>query len=80
MKNEFHRWLAARLEELRKSKHWTLKMVAKLIGLKLSTYSAYEEGRAQPSPSTLKKLWQLYRITPNQFYKGCPEIPTFQNN
>lgn len=77
-KLEWKRWIASRLEQLRTTRNFTLQQVANYLNFKLSRYSSYEEGRAEPSIRTLKRLCSLFEISTDQFYEGCPPCTEFQ--
>ena len=55
--------LQDRLLELRKSKGYTQSHVAELIGMSSVGYGYYENGTRQPSPETIVKLADVYRVT-----------------
>lgn len=61
MKTILHTRLARRLTDLRGAARQ--KEIAAALGLKLCTYTSYEEGRAIPSIETLLKIRKHYRLT-----------------
>lgn len=54
---------AIRLKELRKEKAMTLKQVSMELGMPLMTYANYEQGKREPSLSTLNLLCDFYDVT-----------------
>lgn len=54
---------ATRLKELRKEKAMTLKQVSMALGMPLMTYANYEQGKREPSLSTLNLLCDFYDVT-----------------
>ena len=52
-----------RLRHFRKKAGLRQKDVAAKIGVAPSTYSSYEQGKAQPDIQTLYKLAKLYHVT-----------------
>jgi transcriptional regulator with XRE-family HTH domain len=61
-KHQFRQLLAERLIELRKEKKLLQKQVAQKISVKTPCYSAYEQGRAEPSLRILKRLCEFYGV------------------
>lgn len=59
MKDDF----ALRLERLRKEKGYTQDAVGASIGLKGSTYSAYETSKNRPTLDTVMRLADLYHVS-----------------
>lgn len=84
-KDQWRDWLKGRLKEFRNSKGMTHQGVAEYLTkfykmrFKLSRYSSYEEGRAEPSISTIKHLCLLYEKTMDEFFEGCPICPEHIN-
>ena len=67
--------LGERLKNLRKSKKWTLKEVAKKLGLSgHSTYSNWEYDRTEPDLDMLKKIAELYDVEVSYLLTGEDEI------
>ena len=60
--------IAQSLRNWRNKKNKSAKDIAEVIDKKLPTYQAYEEGRAEPSLMTLKRL---------SVYYGCKTIDDF---
>ena len=52
-----------RLIKLRKAREITQLDVAKAVGLKQRTISAYENGTRTPKPSTMKKIAKFYGVS-----------------
>jgi transcriptional regulator with XRE-family HTH domain len=77
-KSEWRKWVSKRIQQLRAAKNLTLKQVADSLDFKLARYSSYEEGRAEPSICTLKRLCSVFGISVDQFYEGCPPCTEFQ--
>lgn len=55
--------LKDRLKELRKKKNLTQAQVATFLGISESAYGYYEQGRNEPSLSTIKILSKEYGVT-----------------
>lgn len=73
MKNQYRKWIMDRLKEIRRVKRLKQKQVAEKLGIKLSTYQSYEEGRAEPSIFTLKMFCKLCKIKIDKFLQDSPE-------
>ncbi len=58
MKKEF----SETLKDLRIQAGYTQKQVYELLGVRQSTFSAWETGRAEPSADMLLKLCKLYKV------------------
>lgn len=77
-KDQWMTWLKGRLKQFRNANDMTHQEVADYLSkfykmrFKLSRYSSYEEGRAEPSISTIKHLCFLYEKTMDEFFEGCP--------
>lgn len=54
-----------RLRELRKEKNVTQEELGNLMGVTMSTVSAWEVNKAQPNFDTLIKLANYFNVTPN---------------
>ena len=54
---------ATRLKELRKEKSMTLKEVSSVLNMPLMTYANYEQGKREPSLSTLYALCEFYEVS-----------------
>ena len=54
---------ANRLKELRHEKSMTLKQVSSLLDMPLMTYANYEQGKREPSLSTLYLLCDFYDVS-----------------
>ena len=50
------------LKELRLKAGYTQKQVYDMLGIRQSTFSAWETGRAEPSADMLLKLCKLYNV------------------
>jgi transcriptional regulator with XRE-family HTH domain len=55
--------IAKNLSVLRRRKGWPQKRTAYNLDLKLSTYQAYEEDRAEPKIKTIIRMADLYGVT-----------------
>lgn len=51
------------LRKARTAHDWTRKKSANLIGIKLGTFGAYEEGRAYPPIDVFAKICNVFSIT-----------------
>ncbi|UQD52341.1 XRE family transcriptional regulator [Bacillus methanolicus] len=56
--------LKDRLRELRKKHKLTQKDVAEILGISESAYGYYEQGRNEPSITTIKLLAKKYNVSP----------------
>lgn len=74
MKNAFREWSKERLKHYRKIHGLKKEQLADLVKKNTKTYSAYEEGRAEPSLLTLKKLCSIFQVSMDEFMNGCPEF------
>jgi transcriptional regulator with XRE-family HTH domain len=70
--------IAQRLKDLRKQYAFSQANVADGIGMKRSSYQAYEEGRATPSLETYIRLCALYGFNTIDVLMGISE-PKKQN-
>lgn len=57
------------LLELRKSKGWSHKQVAKKLVIDRSMYTMYEMGKRTPSPKMVRKIARVYGITSSELRK-----------
>lgn len=73
MKNTYRKWIGERLRYFRGS--MSQAVLAEKIGKKRAAYDAYEQGRAEPSIFTLKKICDLFNITIDKFLEDCPTDP-----
>ncbi len=74
MKTAYRKWIAEKLHNLRTSNNYTQFDVANAISIKISTYTPYEYGHAEPSLLTMQKLCKLYKMTVDEFLTGCPSM------
>lgn len=72
MKNKYRMWIAEKLVSGRLSMRMSQKQLAEIIELKLRTYQAYEESRAEPSIFTLEKICTALKTTLNEFMADSP--------
>ena len=72
MKNQYRKWIGDRLKDLRKIANIDQEVFATMVGKNRPAYAAYEEGRAEPSILTLKKICDIHNITVDKFLEGCP--------
>jgi len=54
---------AIRLRELRHEKQMTLKQTSQALGMPLMTYANYEQGKREPSLSTIRLLCDFYDVS-----------------
>lgn len=57
--------LSARIRAARREKKMTQKQVAAALNIDQSTYSGYETGKRQPTPTTISKIAALFGVTGN---------------
>lgn len=55
--------LEKKLKELRTEKGWTLKHVATLLNVPLTTYANYEQGTREPSLEMLNSLCTVFDVS-----------------
>lgn len=70
MKTQYRKWIAKKLRQLRGE--WTQQFVADQLEIKLRTYQAYEEARAEPGLRLLKKICILFSISLDEFTVDSP--------
>lgn len=63
----------------RKERSLTQKEIAELLGLSNVSYAQYEQGKTEPSITTLKKIAEILYTTPNELLGVKNEIQK-QNN
>ena len=68
--------IAQRLRNVRLQHRFTQERIAENIGIKKSTYAAYEEGRAKPSLDTFLKLSEFYGFNSLDELLGIVKIKT----
>ena len=56
------------LRYYRKCKHKRQKEIAKLLGVVVSAYAKWEQGRTEPDITTIKKLCEILEVSPNQLF------------
>ena len=61
-----------RLKELRKSKNLTQKQVAKVLGISVQTYAAYEKSIKEPDDATLFFLSGIFDVTIDELFYDEP--------
>lgn len=66
--------LPARLRELRKSKGYTYRKVAKIMGKKFKAYAAHEGGKSVPSILEMHALRKLYGFESIEQMLGFLEV------
>lgn len=67
--NEFYKkQFQARLKELRAEKGYSQKAVADRLGLPVSTYANWEQGRTEPSIFDLFQLLKVFEIEANDLF------------
>ena len=54
---------AIRLKELRNEKQLTLKQLSQALNMPLTTYANYEQGKREPSLSTLRTLCEFFDVS-----------------
>ena len=71
--------LGKRLTYLRTFRQMTRKQVAEMIGVHVTAYGHWENGRNFPSKKYLNKLAELFDVN-TDFLLGISETPTFYAN
>lgn len=56
------------LKHLRQEKELSQKEVAKIIGVAVSTYANWEQGRTEPCINDIFKILQALEIEPNELF------------
>lgn len=54
-----------KLKELRLRNNWTLVSVAKMLGVSQFSIIRWEKGTTKPDAEEIKKLAQIFSVTPN---------------
>ena len=67
--NIFEKRFRERLKTLRKEKDLFQKDIAEKIGVALSTYSNWEQGRTQPSIQDIYKLLMAFEIEADELFE-----------
>ncbi len=67
--NIFEKRFRERLKSLRKEKDLFQKDIAEKIGVALSTYSNWEQGRTQPSIQDIYKLLMAFEIEADELFE-----------
>lgn len=62
------------LKDLRKSKGYTQKKVADLIGISHQAYSRYEKGVFTPNDELLKKISEIYNVSTEHILSQFPKV------
>lgn len=57
------------LRELRNDKHLSQREVAALLGVGVSTYANWEQGRREPSISDILQLIAIFEIDANELFE-----------
>lgn len=73
MKNEFREWSKQKIKHYRSLLGLKKEEVAERVNKNIKTYSAYEEGRSEPSLLTLKKLCLVFQVSMDEFMNDCPD-------
>ena len=79
IKEESLKNLAVNLRIRRKSAQLTQAQVAKLLGISLSAYAAYERGSSYPTVSNLMKILQLFGISIEDLLRDVPPAPSLKH-
>ena len=66
---------AVNLRIRRKSAQLTQAQVAKILGISLSSYTAYERGRSYPTVPNLMKILQLFGVSIEDLLRDVPSAP-----
>ncbi len=56
------------LKSLRKDKGFSRQYVAEKLGVALSTYANWEQGRREPSISDIYKILEVFEIDANELF------------
>lgn len=66
MNNKAH--FCKRLKEIRGEKHLSQKLVSERLGIPVSTYANWEQGRTEPSINDLYGLLEVFGIDANELF------------
>ena len=69
--------LRRNLKYLREAKNISQKHIGEILGISRSTYGHYETGKSEPNASTLLKLSEYYKVTPNDLLTKDISSPIF---
>ena len=58
-----------RLKRIRWDKQLSQKQVAEMLGIPVSTYANWEQGRTQPSVEDIRNIISLFDIDANELFK-----------
>lgn len=72
MKRAYRKYIADKIKGFRKSAAYTQIHVADTLGIKVRTYQAYEEARAEPSLLLVEKICSLYNISVDNLLYDSP--------
>jgi transcriptional regulator with XRE-family HTH domain len=75
MKTTYRIWIGNRLKYFREKLKISQSQLAEKIGMQKRSYGKYEEGEAEPSIYTLKKLCEIFSTSLDEFMKDSPQEP-----
>ncbi len=67
-KNDYKELFSKRLKELRDEKELSQKEVAELLGVAVSTYANWEQGRRAPSIDDIFNLLYVFDVDANELF------------
>ncbi len=56
------------LKELRRMKQYSQKNISKALGIAVSTYANWEQGRTEPSIADIYKLINVFEVDANELF------------
>lgn len=68
MEKNYSECFIRNLKELRKEKQYLQKDVAEKLGVAVSTYANWEQGRTEPSISDIFNLLSVFEIEANELF------------
>jgi transcriptional regulator with XRE-family HTH domain len=76
MSDRFAKVFGNQLKNLRKGKGYTQNDVASLLGVPVSTYANWEQGRRDPRIYDIIMLMDIFEVSPNEFFsfENCDDV------
>ncbi len=62
-----------KLRQARLQRFWTIEQAAKQLDVTVQTYIRWEKGTVQPHPGSLKRLCEIFQLTPEQLSLNVEE-------
>lgn len=74
--DKFTQAFGLQLKNLRKDKGYTQSEVAGIMGVPISTYANWEQGRRDPRIYDIIMLMDIFEVSPNEFFsfENCEDV------